>query len=101
MKNPAPIAQQFNYQPRSIRYEELFNFFNLVNAVLLLQDKMHVKEWLHQSAKRPVKVRFGPDEAFHLLNRKAEKLRSIDLKGMDSLACEVRIWHNITVESLV
>ena len=24
-------------------------------------DKMHVKEWLHQSARRPVKVRFGPE----------------------------------------
>ena len=45
-----------------------------------LQDKMHVKEWLHQSAKRPVKVKFGPEEAFHLLNRKGEKLRSVDVK---------------------
>ena len=33
-------------------------------------DKMHVKEWLHQNAKRPIKVKFGPDEAFYLLNRK-------------------------------
>ena len=41
---------------------------------------MHVKEWLHQSAKRPVKVKFGPEEAFHLLNRKGEKLRSVDVK---------------------
>ena len=53
------------------------------------QDKMHVKEWLHQSAKRPVKVKFGPEEAFHLLNRKGEKLRSVDVKGMENLAVEV------------
>ncbi len=52
-------------------------------------DKMHVKEWLHQSAKRPVKVRFGPETAFHLLNRKGEKLRSVQIKGQDGLVCEV------------
>ena len=43
-------------------------------------DKMHVKEWLHQNAKRPVKVKFGPDEAFYLLNRKGDKLRTISVK---------------------
>ena len=43
-------------------------------------DKMHVKEWLHQNAKRPVKVKFGPDEAFYLLNRKGDKLRTINVK---------------------
>jgi dual oxidase len=59
------------------------------NNVGKKQDKMHVKEWMHQSAKRPVKVRFGPDEAFHLLNRKGEKLRSVDVSGMESLAVEV------------
>ena len=53
------------------------------------QDKMHVKEWLHQSAKRPVKVKFGPEEAFHLLNRKGEKLRSVNVKGQENLAVEV------------
>ena len=50
---------------------------------------MHVKEWLHQSAKRPVKVKFGPEEAFHLLNRKGEKLRSVNVKGQENLAVEV------------
>ena len=53
------------------------------------QDKMHVKEWLHQSAKRPVKVKFGPEEAFHLLNRKGVKLRSVNVKGQENLAVEV------------
>ena len=32
-------------------------------------DKMHVREWLHQNAKRAVKTKFGPDKAFYLLNR--------------------------------
>ena len=48
-----------------------------------------MKEWLHQSAKRPVKVKFGPEEAFHLLNRKGEKLRSVNVKGQENLAVEV------------
>ena len=52
-------------------------------------DKMHVKEWLHQSARRPVKVRFGPEQAFHLLNRKGEKLRSVNVKDTETLVSEV------------
>ncbi len=48
---------------------------------------MHVKEWLHQSAKRPVKVRFGPETAFHLLNRKGEKLRSVFNSKNKSRVC--------------
>ena len=52
-------------------------------------DKMYVKEWLHHNAKRNVKIKFGPDEAFHLMNRKGEKLRSVSVKGMENLVCEV------------
>ena len=52
-------------------------------------DKMHVKEWLHQSAKRPVKVKFGPDKAFHLLNRKGGKLRSVNIEKIENLVVEV------------
>ena len=52
-------------------------------------DKMHVKEWLHQNAKRPIKVKFGPDENFYLLNRKGDKLRTINIKNIESLVLEV------------
>ena len=52
-------------------------------------DKMYVKEWLHHNAKRNVKIKFGPDEAVHLMNRKGEKLRSISVKGIENLVCEV------------
>ena len=52
-------------------------------------DKMHVKEWLHQNAKRPIKVKFGPDENFYLLNRKGDKLRTISIKNIESLVLEV------------
>ena len=52
-------------------------------------DKMYVKEWLHHNAKRNVKIKFGPDEAFHLMNRKGEKLRTVSIKGIENLVCEV------------
>ena len=52
-------------------------------------DKMYVKEWLHHSAKRNAKITFGPDEAFHLMNRKGEKLRSVSVKGIENLVCQV------------
>ena len=47
-------------------------------------DKMHVKEWLHQNAKRPIKVKFGPDEAFYLLNRKGNELFYLDLAFLET-----------------
>jgi len=34
-------------------------------------------------------VKFGPDEAFYLLNRKGDKLRTVNLKGVDNLVCDV------------
>ena len=46
-------------------------------------DKMHVREWLHQNAKRPVKIKFGPDKAFYLLNRKGDRLRRIPISDID------------------
>ena len=52
-------------------------------------DKMHVKEWLHQNAKRPIKVKFGPDETIYLLNRKGDKLRTVSIKNIESLVLEV------------
>jgi dual oxidase len=60
-------------------------------------DKMYVKEWLHHSAKRNAKITFGPDEAFHLMNRKGEKLRSVSVKGLENLVCQVSIYILILI----
>lgn len=46
-------------------------------------DKMHVREWLHQNAKRAVKIKFGPDKFFYLLNRKGDKLRAVPISNVD------------------
>jgi dual oxidase len=34
-------------------------------------------------------VKFGPDEAFYLLNRKGDKLRTINIKNMETLVVDV------------
>ena len=52
-------------------------------------DKVHVKEWLHQNACRLVKIKFGPDNAFYLLNRKGDKLRSMSVAKIDNMVVEI------------
>jgi dual oxidase len=52
-------------------------------------DKMVVKEWLHQNHKRQVKVKFGPGDAFHVVNRKGDKLRTIKLNNVQLLQVEI------------
>ena len=36
-----------------------------------------------------LQVRFGPDEAFYLLNRKGDKLRTISIKNIETLVVDV------------
>ncbi len=36
-----------------------------------------------------MQVKFGPDEAFYLLNRKGDKLRTINIKNMETLVVDV------------
>ncbi|KAK6618258.1 hypothetical protein RUM44_002709 [Polyplax serrata] len=51
-------------------------------------DKMTVREWLHANHLRLVKVRFGPEEAIHTVDRKGEKLRSVNFSSMENLTVE-------------
>lgn len=51
-------------------------------------DKMTVREWLHANHLRLVKVRFGPEEAIHTVDRKGEKLRSVSFSSMENLEVE-------------
>ncbi|CAG9862185.1 unnamed protein product [Phyllotreta striolata] len=66
-----------------IKQEELKN-----GDVKLPVDTMIVTEWLHASHKRAVKIKFGPDVAVHVLERKGEKLRTIDLRHVDTVVVE-------------
>ena len=52
-------------------------------------DKLMVKEWLHQNATRPVKIKFGPNSSFYLLNRKGDKLRTFATSKIDNLIVEI------------
>lgn len=56
--------------------------------VKLPVDTMLVQEWLHANYKRLVKVKFGPDAAIHVIGRKGEKLRTVNLKNVDTVIIE-------------
>lgn len=51
-------------------------------------DKMIVREWLHANHKRLVKVKFGPEAALHIVDRKGENLRTFDFSGVNVIAVE-------------
>ncbi|XP_043195793.1 dual oxidase-like [Amphibalanus amphitrite] len=52
-------------------------------------DKMFVTEWLHQNHRRNVKIKFGPDVAFHTVNRKGVKLRTARFNSVETVVVEV------------
>lgn len=56
--------------------------------VIGIVDKMSVREWLHANHKRFVKLRFGPDSILHTVNRKGEKLRSVNFANYETITIE-------------
>ncbi|XP_069683631.1 dual oxidase [Periplaneta americana] len=51
-------------------------------------DKMAVREWLHANHRRLVKVKFGPEAAIHTVDRKGEKLRTVNFRTAEALTVE-------------
>lgn len=51
-------------------------------------DKMIVREWLHANHKRLVKIKFGPETALHIVDRKGENLRTFDFSSVNVIAVE-------------
>lgn len=51
-------------------------------------DKMIVREWLHANHRRLVTVKFGPEAALHIVDRKGEKLRTFDFSDVNTIAME-------------
>lgn len=51
-------------------------------------DKMVVREWLHANHRRLVKVKFGPEAALHIVDRKGEKLRTFDFSNVNTITIE-------------
>jgi dual oxidase len=51
-------------------------------------DKMAVREWLHANHRRLVKVKFGPEAAIHTVDRKGEKLRTVNFRTSEALTVE-------------
>lgn len=70
-------------------------------------DKMVVREWLHANHRRLVKVKFGPEPALYIIDRKGETLRTFNFKDVDSVSIEEsqvglvkKILHIFNQESL-
>ncbi|XP_065202273.1 dual oxidase [Planococcus citri] len=51
-------------------------------------DKMSVREWLHANHKRYVKVKLSPGAILHTVDRKGEKLRSVDFSNYETITVE-------------
>ena len=51
-------------------------------------DKIIVREWLHANHRRLVKVKFGPEPALFLVDRKGEILRTFNINDVNSVAIE-------------
>lgn len=49
---------------------------------------MLAREWLHANHKRLVTVKFGPESAIYTVDRKGQKLRTFNLKNVDSITIE-------------
>lgn len=49
---------------------------------------MIVREWLHANHRRLVKVKFGPEAALHIVDRKGEKLRTFDFNDVNTVTME-------------
>ncbi|XP_077298120.1 dual oxidase [Arctopsyche grandis] len=73
-----------------IKQEELKNTQYCKASV----DKMVVREWLHAHHKRLVKVRFGPEQALHMVDRKGDKLRTISFNNIDCINVEESVESN-------
>lgn len=64
-------------------------------------DKMSVREWLHANHKRFVKLRFGPDSILYTVNRKGEKLRSVNFTNYETITIEESQVSEIVHSSMV
>lgn len=51
-------------------------------------DKMIVREWLHANHRRLVKVKFGPEPALYIVDRKSNVLRTFNFKDASSISIE-------------
>lgn len=67
-----------------MKQEELKSGAKVSDAV----DKMTVREWLHINHKRYVKLKFGQDSILYTLNRKGEKLRSVNFGNYETITVE-------------
>jgi hypothetical protein len=64
-------------------------------------DKMAVREWLHANHRRLVIVKFGPEAAIHTVDRKGEKLRTVNFRTSEALTVEESQVRSLTSHKIV
>lgn len=62
---------------------------------------MLAREWLHANHKRLVTVKFGPEAGIHTVDRKGQKLRTFNLKGVDGINVEKTSVALKTIKTLI
>ncbi|XP_044015108.1 dual oxidase isoform X1 [Aphidius gifuensis] len=60
----------------------------ITNNGRICVDKMIVREWLHANHRRLVKIKFGPESALHIVDRKGENLRTFDFTNVNCIFIE-------------
>ncbi|KAL1463002.1 hypothetical protein WDU94_014795 [Cyamophila willieti] len=72
-----------------VKQEEMKNGPSKANSAAVgTVDKMAVREWLHANHKRLVKIRLGPETCLHTVDRKGEKLRTVNFKNCETVTIE-------------
>lgn len=81
------VVKLQNKRKRHLRMkQEELKSGNKSNGIMV--EKMSVREWLHANHRRLVKVRFGPQAEMHTVDRKGEKLRSVNFANCDTITVE-------------
>ncbi|CAH1722727.1 unnamed protein product [Aphis gossypii] len=81
------VVKLQNKRKRHLRMkQEEMKSGNKSNGITV--EKMSVREWLHANHRRLVKVRFGPQDEMHTVDRKGEKLRSVNFAKCDTITVE-------------
>jgi len=81
------VVKLQNKRKRHLRMkQEEMKSGNKSNGITV--EKMSVREWLHANHRRLVKVRFGPQAEMHTVDRKGEKLRSVNFAKCDTITVE-------------
>ena len=71
-----------------LKQEKLLKKHDVTTTTQKPIEKVIVREWLHANHKRFIKLKLGPDSALHVINRKDDTLRTLNLSHVDNVIVE-------------